>query len=220
MSRQQITDDILAHGKADLDAIRQQSKSTLAQRRESLDSKLALIVDEADRRIDEEEQRIRLRWARHLAQEERRAYLSLQDRVVQAVIDRVRNELKTLRENPDYPLLLSEWIIEAAIGLGYGSDGGGIRQDRTEIRIRCIPDDRELLKMEIPGIEGRFLALTGRSIKLVFDEMNLSRESIGIILIDETGRTAFSNTLADRFRRASQDVHRLVMERMFPGSNE
>lgn len=220
MSQQQITDDILAHGNADLDAIRQQSKSTLAQRGESLDSKLALIVDEADKRIDEEEQRIRLRWARHLAQEERRVYLSLQDRVVQAVIDRVRNELKTLRENPDYPLLLSEWIIEAAIGLGYGSGGGGIRQDRTEIRIRCIPDDRELLKMEIPGIEGRFLSLTGRSIKLVFDEMNLSLESIGIILVDETGRTAFSNTLADRFRRASQDVHRLVMERMFPGSNE
>jgi vacuolar-type H+-ATPase subunit E/Vma4 len=220
MSQQLITDDILAHGKADLDSIRQQSNSTLAQRRESLDSKLALIVDEADKRIDEEEQRIRLRWARHLAQEERRVHLSLQDRVVQAVIDRVRNELNTLRENPDYPLLLSEWIIEAAIGLGYGSDGGGIPQDRTEIRIRCIPDDRELLNMEIPGIEGRFLALTGRSIKLVFDEMNLSPESIGVILIDETGRTAFSNTLADRFRRASQDVHRLVMERMFPGSNE
>ncbi len=128
--------------------------------------------------------------------------------------------LMTLRENPDYPLLLSEWIIEAAIGLGYGSDGGGILQDRTEIRIRCIPDDRELLKMGIPGIKERFLALTGRSIKLVFDETNLSRESIGIILFDETGRTAFSNTLADRFRRASQDVHRLVMERMFPGSYE
>ncbi len=215
MSEQQIIDDILAHGKEELDAIMHQTNTTLAQRRESLVSKLALIIDDADKKIDEEKQRIKLRWDRHIAQEERRARLSLQDRVVQTVLDRVRNELKTLRENPDYPSLLHDWIIEAAIGLGYGSD-----EDNRKAWIQCTPEDRELLKAEIPGIEERFLAFTGHSIQLGFDEKNLSRESIGVILTDETGRTAFSNTLTNRFRRSSQDVHRLVMERMFPGSNE
>ncbi|MCK5250239.1 MAG: hypothetical protein KAJ98_09770 [Spirochaetaceae bacterium] len=220
MSRQQITDDILAHGKVELDTNMQQTNTILAQRRESLEGKLTLIADEADKKIEEEEQRIRSRWARHLAQEERRAHLSLQERVVQTVLGRVRDELKTLRDKPDYPSLLREWIIEAAIGLGYGSNDDGTRQERTEARIRCIPEDQELIKVEIPVIEEKFLTFTGCSLRLVFDEKNLSRENIGIILIDDSGRTAFSNTLADRFRRASQDLHRLVMERMFPGSNE
>lgn len=219
MSRQQIYDDIQAHGNAELDAIMQQSDSNLTQRRESMERKLTLIIDEADKKISEEEQRIRSRLDHRFAREERRIQLSLQKRVVQEVHNRVRNELKALRENPDYPTLLQEWIIEAAIGLGYGFDDG-IRLDQTLARIRCIPEDRELLEAEIPGIEKRFLTITGHSLQLVFDEESLSRESIGIILIDETGRTAFSNTLSDRFRRASRDIHRLVMERIFPRSSE
>lgn len=217
MNQQQIIEDIQAHVKKEADSITQQKVMSLVQRRKSMEQNLASITAEADAKIAEEENRINSRWARHILQEERRVNLALQDRVVRTVNDRAWSRLKILRENPEYSEFLRDWIIEAAIGLGYGLDSGG---QQAEARIRCSRKDRNLIQIDLSEIQERFLALTNRPINLGFDKEVLPPDSIGIILIDAAGRIAYSNTLTDRFRRASQDIHRLVMERIFPGSSE
>ena len=215
MSRTQIIDDIQSQATAEVDSIQTQQESTLAGRRRALKEKIAGLSDEADAKIKEEEQRVRIRWERFLAQEERRVRLVLQDRVVSSVVDGVQDDLKTLPDSPEYPSLLLDWIIEAAIGLGYGTG-----ENPGKATIRCNPHDRSVIEAEIPEIRKRFLSLTGGSLDFEIDEDSLSSDSIGIILMDETGRTAFSNTLADRFRRNSPEIHRIVMGKIFPGRSE
>ncbi len=236
MSRNQIIDDIQSQAQAEVDSIQTQTESTLAQRRSSLETKLADISQEADARIKDEENRVQVRLKRYLDQEERRVRLVLQARVVNSVIAQVQDDLKSLPESPEYASLLRDWIIEAAIGLGYGTAsrqtgaanaaparraGDLRRKSNTKAAIRCNPRDRSLLETEIPAIQKRFLSLTGCELELAIDESaGLSTGSIGIILVDETGRTAFSNTLADRFRRNAPEIHRLVMGKIFPGRTE
>jgi vacuolar-type H+-ATPase subunit E/Vma4 len=160
MSQKQIIDDIRNQVRIEIEDIEKQMETTRVDRREALDRKLAGIVKEAEQKIAEEKARVQARWTRVLEQEERRVHRTLQDRVIRQVTDRAKEQIRNLRESSDYPELLRQWIVEAAVGLGYGIGGAGEPEDVPVARIRCESDDRPLIKKMLPVAEKSFRELT------------------------------------------------------------
>lgn len=217
MSHQQIIDDIQAQTEKELNDIQRQYDTVRAQKLDSLERKIADIAAEADQKIEQEKIRIQARTSRTLAQEERRANLALQERVIQKVTESVRGKLGYVQQGAEYTRTLLSWITEAAIGLGYGSESSGVSPGPVKALIRCSPEDKKIFQRNIADFQKEITAVTGIVLELGMDSILLSSGTAGLVLIDSGGRMAFSNTLADRFRRVSPDIQRLVMERFFPG---
>lgn len=220
MSGPQIIEDIRNQTQTQLEEIQNQAESDMKKRRELTEGNVAELVSKADCTIAEEQQRVRARVDRQLEQEERRIHLVLQDRVLQAVRRLVEADLSRLRDSPDYFGLLQEWTLEAAVGLGYGNSSEGNSQKVPGARIRCCKEDHTQLECRIADIQELFLTLSGHSIRLEMDDQSLPAASAGIVLVDEEGRTAYSNTSSDRFRRVTPAIHKMVIEKIFPGRTE
>lgn len=204
MSQEQIIADIRREAEQEAETIRARHRESLARRTETLTTREKQIADDANARAEEQEREIATRASREADREERRIARVLEERAVQSVLSNVRTRLEDRRNTGDYREILTAWAIEAIIGLGEPSG--------VKVILRCAPVDRELLDSAVSWMERR----CGVTIRIEPSE-DLSG-TIGVVALDDSGRRAYSNTAEDRLRRSEQDIHRLVMSRLFCGS--
>lgn len=204
MSQQQIIDDIRTQAEAEAEKIRTQHRESLEKRKKSLRGREESIAADAEERIAGGERDIRTRLERNTEQEERRILLELQERVIRAVIEKTKEKIVSLRDTDRYRVILKEWAVEAVIGLGLAQTEGVV--------LRHAPEDRSVVDSVLEDV----VAECSTSIEI--DNTALAPGTVGVMVLDEQGRRAYSNTLDDRVRRAEHGIHRIVVTRLFSGS--
>lgn len=203
MSQEQIVADIRTQAEKEAEGIRRQHRDSLDRRKAALQSRVEQIDAEARDRIAEKEKEIEASAVRTTEQEERRIQLALEDRTVRMAMTRVKKRIVERRRTDEYRSILTEWAVEAVTGLDEGSGGGVV--------LACAPEDLDTITSLVPEIEKR-CSVTIKPERR--DEMN---DVFGVVAIAADGRRAYSNTLEDRLRRADDEIHRLVITRLFDG---
>jgi len=206
VSQDQIIADIRREAEKEAEAIRAQHRDSIARRRDALKTREEEIDADARARSDAQERDIRDRAARNAEQEVRRINRALEERAVRTVLARVRERLLNRRNADDYTDTITAWALEAVTGLGESSG--------STVVLRCSPEDYGRLQPVVPGLETRC------DVTIRIESSDTLIGTIGVVALDQHGRRAYSNTLDDRLRRAEQDIHRLVMGRLFDGSKK
>jgi vacuolar-type H+-ATPase subunit E/Vma4 len=202
----EIVEEILREAHREATGILQHGEESVSRRGEALERRLEEIARNADARATAEEDRLRAKYARTRAMEEKRIRLALNERVVQAVLDNVREtmqEWKSRRDGPDdrYGKIITAWAVEAVLGLG-----------ATPAGIRYAPEDRDVLVQSLEEIKNRYRSAAGQAGQISLSDDPLPAGTLGVVVVDASGRRAFSNRLEDRIRRSMDRIHRCVAE--------
>jgi vacuolar-type H+-ATPase subunit E/Vma4 len=188
-----------------------QADKLIREAREAVKSRLAAaeqqaagILREARDRVDQQIENIRKNTDSAIAVETRRQVLRSRDQVVRHILDTVRAEIRTLITTPEYPDVLSGWIVEAILGL-----------DAVDLRVNASKDELPLLDSALlRKVQQEVQTLTGRKVHLErsTDPPLLAQ---GIVVTEHEGRTAFNNQIQTRLLRYQSEIIRLIHEALF-----
>jgi vacuolar-type H+-ATPase subunit E/Vma4 len=166
--------------------------------------KARTILKEARIKAEEQAVHIRRTILSSLSIVLKREKIRAQDEVLQEIISRVRKKVATAITDPAYRAMLSNWIVEAAVGLG---------ASKASVNTSAV---------ERPFIdEGMLREATTRIASLPHDPVELSVSSDpplaeqGIVLTAANGRTAFNNQISTRMRRMEQRIRNRVYDALF-----
>lgn len=205
----EIIQDILDQARQEAEEISRKNDESLKRRRESLDQQITQILKDTRDRTAQQVDRLKTQYERNQSLEERRIQLELQERIVTAVTDGARKDIAGVRGSGQYAEMIRDWTVEALLGLG---------SDTAEIR--CAESDRKTIEGQMPAIRNTVKELTGTAPELSIADAPLAPESIGVVVVDATGRQAYSNRLEDRVRRAGDEIRRIVVEELFGEEHE
>jgi vacuolar-type H+-ATPase subunit E/Vma4 len=179
------------------------------ERLESAKKKAARITQEAKDRAAEGSDRIKKSVLSGVEVEVNRREMSVREKAMAQILDRVRKKLSDLKESPEYRKLLSGWIVEATVGLG--TDSLLVNGSKAE---RDLMDEK-LLGESMKEVE----KLTGRPVRigLVPDP---ALGSQGIVVRSADGRTEFNNGIESRLQRKRRTIQKLLYETLFEEAGE
>jgi vacuolar-type H+-ATPase subunit E/Vma4 len=179
------------------------------ERLESAKKKAARITQEAKDRAAEGSDRIKKSVLSGVEVEVNRREMSVREKAMAQILDRVRKKLSDLKESPEYRKLLSGWIVEASVGLG--TDSLLVNGSKAE---RDLMDEK-LLGESMKEVE----KLTGHPVRigLVPDP---ALGSQGIVVRSADGRTEFNNGIESRLQRKRRTIQKLLYETLFEEAGE
>jgi vacuolar-type H+-ATPase subunit E/Vma4 len=156
----------------------------------------------ADTRLRSEKQaeEIKRRMNSGVELELRRRSLRLHDAILQDLMKRVEERMKTRITTPGYREVLANWMIEAARGLNV--DAAIVNSSAAE---RELIDDT-LLREVMEKLENKVKLTLSES-----DPLDLQ----GVVLSSANGRLAYNNQVRTRIRRHRREINDLVLEALF-----
>jgi vacuolar-type H+-ATPase subunit E/Vma4 len=189
------------------DEARQEEEKILAEARQQAadkrkygDQKIETLLDDTRRRAEQQAGEIRRRMASTVELEVRRRSLRLRDTVLQDLMKRVEERMKTRIETPGYRTVLRDWIVEAARGLSVEA-----AEVNTGTEERALIDDA-LLREAMEILEHKVKLTLSNA-----DPLN----GQGVVLISTDGRLAFNNQVRTRIRRHRREIQQLVHDALF-----
>ncbi len=174
------------------------------ERMESAKKRAERINEEAESRATEGSERVKKSVLSGVEVELKRREMSVREKVMTQILDRVREKLSDLTESPEYRKLLSEWIVEAAVGLG--TDSLLVNGSEAE---RKLMDER-LLGESMKKVE----KLTGRPVHIGL-AAGPALGSQGVVARSADGRIEFNNGIESRLQRKRRVIRTLLYERLF-----
>jgi vacuolar-type H+-ATPase subunit E/Vma4 len=216
-TKNDLIEQIMREARSEAEKLRSEAARSAEDRRRTLERRLAEIERDAEKRINEERDRLGARTDGAIALAEQRARLRMEDRIYRAVEARTREAMGELRPAPgsgandDYRTLLRDWIVEAAIGLG-----------AREAIVSCpVPDRDTVAPREGRGALDEATSELERLRHPVSLSFDAAREESGqgVVLRDSSGRRAFSNLVRDRIRRFRSELQRIVYHTVIEGQD-
>ena len=179
------------------------------EKRRYAQQKAQSILDEAKQKADQQALVIRRKILSDCDIAVKRQALHLRDTVMHDITRRVEQKFDALRSDPAYRAMLTEWIIEAAIGLQ--ADAAVVNASQGEKDMI----DAAMLSEAADTVQ----KLTGKTVTLsVSDQEPLSGQ--GPTLTSCDGRVAFNNQVQTRLRRKQRDIQKLIYDALFVESDE
>jgi vacuolar-type H+-ATPase subunit E/Vma4 len=179
------------------------------ERLESAKKKAARITQEAKDRATEGSDRVKKSVLSGVEVEVNRREMSVREKAMAQILDRVRKKLSDLKESPEYRKLLSGWIVEATVGLG--TDSLLVNGSKAE---RDLMDEK-LLGESMKEVE----KLTGRPVRIGLVP-GPALGSQGIVVRSADGRTEFNNGIESRLQRKRRTIQKLLYETLFEEAGE
>ena len=185
------------------------AEEVTANRRTSGKLQLDSIMKEAQESAKQRVMEIKRNSSSTIVMEKRRLRLKVRDRIINEVLNLVKERLKKMTGTPEYTAFLQDWIVEAAIGLNL--DRATVNASEIE-RDRIDSQTRKLAEKE-------FKALTGREIRLeIASELPLPGQ--GIVLTSPDKRIAFNNQVATRLLRYQSEIRKMISRELFNENKE
>jgi len=136
--------------------------------------------------------------------EVKRLSMHARDAVMQDITGRVEAKLNSMIDSPDYKSILTDWIAEAAAGLG--ADAAQVNASDRE---KPLIDDK-LLALAAQNAAER----TGKPVTLTLSDAR-PLKSQGVVLTATDGRTAFNNQVKTRMMRKQREIRTLIYNALF-----
>ena len=158
-------------------------------------------INEAKKKAKEQIETVQKRYASYIELETKKRKMKLRENVFNLVIDKVKQRLKSMINEPEYKLILKHWIYEAAVGLS--EKEGIIKTSDSEINLI----DNEMLR----EIEEKLKKNEKLEVKLKL-EKNETIRGQGIILFSSDRKRAFNNELSSRILRKQREIQNIIYE--------
>ena len=170
----------------------------------SKDMQLSSINRDTEKKIQLQTGIIEKNSASSISVEKKRIALKVREKIINNVIDRVREKIHRLSDKPGYPEIIRGWILEAAIGLG--EEEAVVSGSVKELEIMTDSFLRET--------EKKYQDLTGGKIKLIKSDKNPLLAQ-GVILSSRSNKTAFNNQVPTRLLRYQAEIRKTIYREFF-----
>lgn len=171
-----------------------------AEKRKSAEAEARRIRSEVEPRVAAQAERIKRRARAARENERHRILLDTEEQIFTLVLENVTKRFHELIGTPDYPALLRQWIVEAAIGL-----------DSDAAIVQCSAEEREVCASVLREASDEVLRKTGRRVALEAATGAPLAEQ-GVVLTAASGRTAYNNQVRTRLLRRESLVRRAIFE--------
>lgn len=185
------------------------AEEAAANRRISGKLQLDSIMKEAEESVKQRVMEIKRNNGSIIIMETHRLHLKIRDRIINQVLQIVKERLQKMTGDTEYTAVLQDWIVEAAIGLNL---------DRASVNASEIERDK-IDDQALKRAEKELGDLTGRDIHLeIAAEPPLSGQ--GIVLTSMDKRIAFNNQVATRLLRYQSEIRRIISRELFNENKE
>ena len=185
------------------------AEEAAANRRISGKLQLDSIMKEAEKSAKQRVMEVKRNNGSTIVMETRRLHLKIRDRIINQVLEMVKERLQKMTGDTKYTGVLQDWIVEAAIGLNL---------DRASVNaseIERVKIDGQVLRRA----EKELGDLTGREVHLEIEEgPPLSGQ--GIVLTSMDKRIAFNNQVATRLLRYQSEIRKIISRELFNENKE
>lgn len=178
-------------------------KQAAEKRKYAAKKRDSLMVD-AKKRGQEQADAIKRKVISGVELEIKRRSLRIRDTVMQDIMTRVEEQLKTRIDTPEYRRYLRDWIVEAACGL----DVETAQLNASSAERELI--DEALLREVIEQVNQK----AGKSINVTLSA-DAPLEGQGVVLTSADGRMAFNNQVRTRMLRHRHKIQMMIYEALF-----
>ena len=161
-------------------------------------------MNDARKKAEEQAETAKSKIISAAEREVKRCAIRVRDTVMQNIMDRAEKKLSSMTGEENYRSVLTNWITEAAIGLG--AESALINASEEE---RALINDHMLSE-----ITRKIKKQTGRQISLTLSDAK-PLQSQGIVLTAADGRTAFNNQVKTRMLRKQREIRTLIYNTLF-----
>ncbi|MHC4167738.1 MAG: V-type ATP synthase subunit E [Planctomycetota bacterium] len=195
--------------RAEEEKIIKEAETQAAEKRKYSEKKIESLLDEARTKAQEQAEAARKKIIATAEREVKRRSMRVRDEVMQDIMERVEEKLRSMIGGDNYRAALTGWLTEAAIGLD--AEAAIVGASAEELRLI----DGNMLS----EVKGRFHNQTGKNVGLTLSE-DQPLQSQGVVLTAADGRTAFSNQVKTRMLRYKREIQTLIHSTLFADSKK
>lgn len=189
---------------AEREKILKEAQTQADEKNKYAEKKIESLLDEARAKAQEQAEAAKKKIISTAEREAKRRSMHMRSAVIQDILDRVEKKLGSMTGDKNYPSILADWLIEAAIGLD--AESAHVNASAGELK---LIDDRMLSE-----IGRRFRKQTGRQIELTLSGAE-PLKSQGVVLTAADGRTAFNNQVRTRMLRNKREIQTMIYDTLF-----
>lgn len=201
MSQGELIAGIAQDAEAEARRMLEDASKAAQERREAAEKQVAVILDEARRKAEEQAGSLSRQIASAAKMEVKRIGLRVREQATRLVIERVRSRLAQMIGGPEYREALIGWLVEAAIGLSL-----------PEASVNASPAELALIDERLLAeVQERVLELTARKVRLFKSDAD-PLVGQGVVLVGREGRLAFNNQVSTRLLRRQTEIRKIIHE--------
>ncbi|MDX9800028.1 MAG: V-type ATP synthase subunit E family protein [Spirochaetia bacterium] len=202
--RSELITGITLDAKQEAKKIIEDAELIASDKKMSKEMQLKSIERDTAKKIEQQVSIMEKNSASAISVEKKRVVLKIREKVINNVIEKVREIIGEIGESKDYPEILRGWILEAAIGL-----------DEEEAVVNGSVKDLEIMNETfLRETEKRYFDLTGGKIHLVKSEKN-PLFAQGVVLTSRNNKTAFNNQVPTRLLRYQAEMRKTIHKEFF-----
>jgi len=202
--RSELISGITLDAKQEAKRIIEDAEKTAADKQMSKEMQIKSIDRDTAKKIEQQVSVIEKNSASAISVEKKRVVLKIREKVINNVVEKVRDIIGEIGKSKDYPEILRGWILDAAIGLG--EEEAVINGSAKELEILSDSFLRET--------EKRYFDLTGGRIHLVKSDKN-PLFAQGVVLTSMNSKTAFNNQVPTRLLRYQAEMRKTIHKEFF-----
>lgn len=200
---------IEADARAEEQRLLADAEAQVAEKKTYTQQKIDSILNEARSKANEQAASIKRKATSGVELEIKRRALQVRDSLMHEITDQVERKLETMIDEPDYPTVLANWIVEAAIGLD--ADAAMVNASQRERPMI----DQAMLDRARNTIQSQ----TGRQVTLTLSDAPPLKGQ-GVVLTTMDGRMAFNNQVRTRMLRKQREMQKLIYDAVFTEHQE
>lgn len=181
-----------------------EAEKQAAEKRKYGQKKVADLLADARQRGQDQAEAIQRKVLSEVELEIKRSSLKVRDTVMNEIMSRVEAKLKTRVGDPDYRVILRDWVVEAVRGLAV-----------DEAQLNASTPERELLDKDfMQEVVDTVQKLSGRTVQLRLTDA-APLEAQGVLVTATDGRMAFNNQVKTRMLRNRRKIQMLIHKALF-----
>lgn len=185
------------------------AQAQVVEKKKFAQQKIDSILKEARSKGNEQAESIKRKAISGAELEIKRRALQVRDSLMHEITELVEKKLETMIDDPDYPAVLTSWIVEAAIGLD--ADAATVNASQRE---RPMIDQAMLER-----VQSKIQSQTGKQVTLTLSDAPPLKGQ-GVILTTTDGRMAFNNQVRTRMLRKQRQTQKLIYDAVFTEHRE
>lgn len=197
----------LIHGieeqtQSEIDRIREELARLETDRKGRVERELESIKKKTDEYAASQIDKAKRAAAASVATECHKIELEAREQFFKQVLQSAEARLRDRIGDDEYPAILKDWIVEAAVGLA-----------ASEAEVSTTEPERELCRRVLDEAAEEASRLLGTTVRLELSE-TLLKSGQGVVLTARSGRTAYNNQVRTRMMRRETAVRKVIYDEL------
>lgn len=199
-----LIDSIKKEAHEEASKILEDARRYAEDRKKSTDEQIARIRKDNQEREGQQVNAIAREAEQKIASLEQKQLLALKSKVIDLVLERVREKFGALVLQPEFKETLIEWTVEAALGLAEQDPILHVTTSCNHLVNAAFLDEAAR----------RYKELAGKDVVFTLAPEKIST-GCGVVLEAKNGRTAYNNLLENRLDRYQAMIQAIVLKDIF-----